>query len=303
MSDLAVTITADLDGLTRAIAEANERIDSASRAMQAEASRVGSAFEQMRSSITSSFGEIGEVALGVFGGLSLESTFEKLKDELTEVTLGGFEWGNELRDVALATGITTTELQKLQYAARVTGTDTGRLQMVVNRLGEAMLQLKSGQGGGEVRDAARILGLDPTTFNDAYDALAKIGDRIRELGRLSLEQEGSVARLLGGRGGMAMLPAIVQLRELSEEAERTGQVFAPDMVEKLDEANEAVHRMEASWETLKRTLSTALAGPLTAVFDAISKTFAPDRVEQFEAAVRRVQEGAASLADIELRSE
>src|SRR5579884_2015819 len=111
MSDLNVTITADLEGLTRAIAEANERIDNASRAMQAEASRIGSAFEQMQGTIKSSFGEIGEVALGVFGGLSLESTFEKLKDELTEVTLGGFEWGNQLKDTALATGLTTDEIQ------------------------------------------------------------------------------------------------------------------------------------------------------------------------------------------------
>src|SRR5579885_1449619 len=298
MSDLTIRITATLDELTRAVNEATAKIDSGARAMEEQASRVGSAFERMQEQIRSSLGGIGEVALGVFGGLSLESTFEKLKDELTEITLGGFEWGNQLKDTARATGLTTDEIQKLQFAATVTGQDLGRLQFVVNHLGQAMLQLANSDAP-ELRAAFKTLGLDPSTFTDAYDALTKIGDRVREIGRLSLEQRGALTTI-GGRGINELLPAITQIRELGEQAERTGQVFAPDLVAKLDEANESVHRLGASWETLKRTLSEMVAGPLTQAFDAITATIAPDRVAQFEAAVRRVQEGAANLADIEL---
>jgi hypothetical protein len=298
MSDLTIRITATLDELTRAVNEATAKIDTGARAMEEQASRVGSAFERMQEQIRSSLGGIGEVALGVFGGLSLESTFEKLKDELTEITVGGFEWGNQLKDTALATGLTTDEIQKLQFAATVTGQDLGRLQFVVNHLGQAMLQLATSDAP-ELRAAFKTLGLDPTTFTDAYDALTKIGDRVRELGRLSLEERGALTTI-GGRGINELLPAITQIRDLGEQAERTGQVFAPEMVAKLDEANESVHRLSASWETLKRTLSAMVAGPLTQAFDAITATIAPDRVAQFEAAVRRVQEGAANLADIEV---
>jgi hypothetical protein len=298
MSDLTVRITATLDELTRAVNEATAKIDSGAKAMEEQASRVGSAFERMQEQIKSSLGGIGEVALGVFGGLSLESTFEKLKDELTEITVGGFEWGNQLKDTALATGLTTDEIQKLHFAATVTGQDLGRLQFVVSHLGQQMLHLATSDAP-ELREAFKTLGLDPTTFTDAYDALTKIGDRVREIGRLSLEQRGALTTI-GGRGINELLPAITQIRDLGEQAERTGQVFAPDMVAKLDEANESVHKLGASWETLKRTLSAMVAGPLTQAFDAITATIAPDRVAQFEAAVRRVQEGAANLADIEL---
>ncbi len=298
MSELTVKITATLDELTRAVNEATAKIDTGAKAMEEQASHVGSAFERMQEQIKSSLGGIGEVALGVFGGLSLESTFEKLKDELTEITLGGFEWGNQLKDTALATGLTTDEIQKLQFAATVTGQDLGRLQFVVSHLGQQMLQLANSDAP-ELRAAFKTLGLDPSTFTDAYDALTKIGDRVREIGRLSLEQRGALTTI-GGRGINELLPAITQIRELGEQAERTGQVFAPDMVAKLDEANESVHRLGASWETLKRSLSEMVAGPLTQAFDAITATIAPDRVAQFEAAVRRVQEGAANLADIEL---
>ena len=267
--------------------------DSAEKAEQ----RVKQAGEGMEGS----FKRIGEIAAGVFGGLNLESGVEKVKDFITESTMGGMEWAESLKNQAAATGIAVEKLQVLRYGAQVTGNDLGRLQMVVNKLSSDLLQLRTTGGSKELQGAAGLLGLDPNSFTDAYDALTKIGNRVREIGAdsLSLAQRGALAQFLGGRSGMQLIPLIERLAEFEAEMRRTGQFVGGEMIDKLDAGAEAAHKLDLAWEHLKNTLAGVTVGPLTAVFGAIEHVLAPDKVAAFDAALKRIQEGKGSLADIE----
>src|ERR1039458_1011559 len=73
------------------------------------------------------------MAAGVVGGFGITSLVEKLKDGLKEMTVGTFEWGEKLTNLSIQTGLSTDQIQVLQYAATATGVSFDRLGMLVIR--------------------------------------------------------------------------------------------------------------------------------------------------------------------------
>jgi hypothetical protein len=252
--DSSKTISDTLDELKAKAESGGEGLDEAGKA----AGAFGSALSSM-----------GEIAAGVFGGIELEGIAEKFKSFFEDATVGTFEWGESLNNLSISTGLTTEQLQVLQYAADVTGVNFGRLQQVVNRLSLAMLQFQ--QGSKSVTNAAQVLGIDPSTFTDAYDALGKIGERVKEIGTLTLEQRGALETFLGGRGGAQILPAIERLQEFQDEAKATGVILSDDMVKSADEAAESINRLSARWDAFKHTIGGETAELLNGIVDSFKE--------------------------------
>lgn len=212
------------------------------------------------------------MASGVIEAEALIEVFRKLKEFVSEATLGGFEWAESLSNQAISTGIAADKLQILQYAAKVTGNDVGNLQMVVNRLGKAIYEFQSSGKPGKLGDAASVLGLNPADMTDAYSALMQIGDAVKRIGAESLSQaqRGALQEFIGGRGGMRLLPLITQLREFEDEAKATNQVVGEGQVRAMEEASAAVNRAGAAWDRLKKSMSEALAVPAEKAFTAVA---------------------------------
>jgi len=64
---------------------------------------------------------IGGMLTGMF---ALQAVVSRVSSFATD----SFKWATELRDVATGIGITTTELQQLEYAAKLSGVEVGKLQ-------------------------------------------------------------------------------------------------------------------------------------------------------------------------------
>jgi hypothetical protein len=239
-----------------------------SDALQAEANQETLTNALMGSSsaaeeASSSFGSIaGAMAAGVFGGFELGAVVDKLKDAFKEMTTGTFEWGEGLENLSISTGLSTDQLQTLQYAATVTGVNLDRLQMVVNRVDKAMLDFS--QGNSDVTKAADLLHIDPSTWTDAYDAMTKLGDKVKEIGTLSQQQEAALQEFIGGRAGMQALPALEILKQAEQEARDAGIIKSREQIEADDQAAEAIHRVEAGvgslWHDMGGFLSESILG-------------------------------------------
>jgi hypothetical protein len=274
-SELQVVITSDVSGLQDGADQASESADTIAEhlgALKSQAESSGDGIEEAAKSagvLSDAFSNLGTVIAGVFGGLELEGFKDEFESFFESATLGTFEWGESLTNLGISTSLTSEQLQVLQYAADVTGVNFDKLQQVVNRLSLAMLQFQ--QGSKSVTNAAQVLGVDPSTFIDAYDALGKIGDRVREIGTLTLEQRGALETFLGGRGGAQILPAIERLQEFQDEAKATGVILSDDMVKSSDEAAESINRLSAAWGALEHQIGAALAPAATVAVQGIGE--------------------------------
>jgi hypothetical protein len=274
-SELKVVISSDVSGLQEGADQASESADTIAEHLEALKSQAESGADGLDEAGKSAgaFGaalsSMGQIAAGVFGGLELEGLKDKFESFFETATLGTFEWGESLTNLGISTGLTSEQLQVLQYAADVTGVNFDKLQQVVNRLSLAMLQFQ--QGSKTVVNAAQVLGIDPSTFNDAYDALGKIGERVKEIGTLTLEQRGAIEEFLGGRGGAQILPAIERLQEFQDEAKATGVILSDDMVKSSDEAAESINRLSAAWGALEHQIGATLAPAATLAVQGIGE--------------------------------
>ncbi len=224
-------------------------------------------------SFGSALASMGQIAAGVFGGLELEGFAEKFKSFFEESTFGTFELAESFRNLSIGTGLTTDQVQELKYAGDITGVSMGRLQQEVNSVARAMTEFAD--GSKRATDAAATLGLDPSKWTSAYDALTQIGAKYKELTasgqQLGLANEAAFQVFLGGRFGMQSLAALERLPELEEQARAAGVIMGKDMIAADDQAAESIHKLSAEWGALEHQIGSALAPAATLAMQAIGE--------------------------------
>lgn len=275
---ISVQITADASGLQDAAAQASDAANQVSESLQnigGAATTGAQGLDAAAGSVgafASTLSTIGSIAAGVFGGLELENIAEKIKGTFEDATLGTFDWAESLTNLSISTGLTTDQLQVLQYAAGVTGVNMNRLQMTVNMVARAMQQYA--EGTPRAVDAAKQLGVDPSTWTSAYDAVMQLGDAYTRLtadGRqLGLANEEAFQVFLGGRSGMQGLAAFKDLAQYEKEATDGGYVFGDAMVKNSDEAAQAINRLGLGWQKFEHMIGGVAAEGVLAIGRAVT---------------------------------
>ena len=149
---------------------------------------------------------------------------------------------DELNTLAKQTGISTAELQKMQYAADRIDVDTDTIVGGMKKLKKQLeatnsplekLGIKTKNAKGEFRDITDI-------FYDSVKALAQIPNET-ERDVVAMELFGKSADELAGiidDGGAA-------LRALGEEAENLGVIIPQEDLDKANELNDAIDQLKA----------------------------------------------------------
>lgn len=149
---------------------------------------------------------------------------------------------DDLNTLAKQTGISTAELQKMQFAADrvdVSVDDiTGALRKMKSKMDESnktfeTLGVSVVNADGSLRDATDV-------FYDAVTALSQIENET-ERDKVAMDLFGKGADSLAGiidDGGAA-------LREYGDEAERLGLVLSQDTLDALNETNDTIDRSKA----------------------------------------------------------
>ena len=184
------------------------------------------------------------------------------------------ENADELLTLASTTGMTTDEIQKLQYASRFIDVDFNTMTSSITKLEQSMSKARS--GSDDVSTAFKKLHVRVTdsrgAFRDQNDVFYEVIDA---LGKVKNETErDTLAMTLFGRSAKELNPLIQkgsqEMKKLNKEAEELGVVMGEEDLTKLGRLSDAFERFDATTDTLKNNLGLVLLPILTALFEAIS---------------------------------
>ena len=177
---------------------------------------------------------------------------------------------DELLTLSAQTGMTTTEIQRLQYASELIdvefNTMSSSVEKVKTNMGKARdgskdlneafrkLHIRIKDGNGQLRDATDV-------FYDIIDALGK--------SRNETERD-ILAKELLGKSYTELKPLIEAgtdaLKKYGDEAERTGKVMSEDQVVMGGKLSDTLYRLE----TTLTAIGTQLAEVLAPVIEGIA---------------------------------
>ena len=192
---------------------------------------------------------------------------------LVKMTLGAAEAADELSTLSVKTGISTDELQKLQYAA---GTVDVSVETVAGAMGKLTKNMASAAGGSKsASDAFAKLGVSVTNSDGSFrDRNQVFNEAIAALGQMTDETERDAAAMaIFGKSAMELNPLIEggaeALAEMGAHAEEVGLILSGDALEGLS-------TLADRFDVLKQTISLAgqnflaqFAEPLTEAIDLV----------------------------------
>ncbi len=182
---------------------------------------------------------------------------------------------NEIVRAAEITGITTEEIQKLQYAAKMCGVSNEELAMglkfLARNMGDAV------RGTGEARYYFQALGItmEELQSKSPLPVLLKIADAFAKAEDPAKKVEYAMALL--GRTGEGLVPMLNKgsagIKGFGDEAVKMGTILGDVVVKKGSEAEEQFKRLETRWSKLKiqaAPVAVAVAEAATMVFESIA---------------------------------
>lgn len=198
-----------------------------------------------------------------------------LVNQMKDLTTSYAAAGDELLTLSAQTGLTTTELQEMQYAAKFLDvsveTMTGSLTKLERSMDNARngtgtaaeafkkLHIRITDGRGQLRDANQV-------FDEAID----------KLGRISNETErDALAMEIFGRSAKDLNPLIKaggdELERLKQEAHEMGVVMSEDSVKAVGRLQDAMDRLNSAFDAAKNVLAEAFSPVLEEIVGLLSK--------------------------------
>lgn len=215
--------------------------------------------KQLDGAITGAKGALKALAASAVSAFSLHAAAGFIEEQI--------ELGSQLNDTAEKLGVTTTELQKFQFAAGLSGVSAEgagtALQFLNKNLGEALA------GGKEQAKTFAELGIDLAEVKDgtknASDLLPELADKFAEAG--SDAERTALAMKVFGKQGAAMIPLLKQgkeeLAKLGEEFDLLGGGMQEDFVKAADDAGDEIDKLKFAAQGLKSRLAVAVLPTIT----------------------------------------
>ena len=181
---------------------------------------------------------------------------------------------DELLTKSLATNLSTTLLQQLEYAAPLIDvsveTITGSMAKLTTKMADAAggnesLQTSFENLGVSIQESDGQLRSAVDVFFDVIDAMGEIGNNT---------ERDAVANELFGRSYQELNPLVKQgtntLREYMKAADEQ-YVLTEDQIKILGELDDAVKRNELRWESIKKQIAAEFAPASTAALETFGK--------------------------------
>jgi hypothetical protein len=269
-----------LQKLNNELAENKDKLDRASKSSES----FGDSIRGMASSLGINVSPALETVATKFDGLdknvgnavlglgAIFTTFASL-------SISASNMADELLTLSSVTGITTDELQKMQYASSFLDVEVETMTGSMTKLTRNMDDAR--KGSKELDAAFDTLHVRYQDNNKVLlDSEQVFYNTIDALGRISNETErDALAMTVLGKSAKDLNPLIEagseRLKELGIEAGNLGTVMSEEKLEKLGRLNDAMAKMSEVGETLKENLGLFLVPMLTALFETISKIPAP----------------------------
>jgi len=210
-----------------------------------------------------------------------------LAHELLASLEAAAKFGDQIARTAEKTGIGTTAIQELSFAAKKAGDiDLESLSTALKKMQVFVSQAASGNKENTKTLAALGLTIEDLIALSPDQQFEKLADSVSALKDPADRARASVD--LFGRSGTDLLPVLLQgsrgIRAMRQEAEQLGAVLSAEDIEKLREADDSIKKLDASWLGFWRTLAAKATPALEYFFDTLRKGLggATEREQQIE---------------------
>jgi len=298
-----VSIAADASGVPAGVDAAQTALDDGVAAMTSSVEQLASSTKGAAEESASAFESIGEAAKlmgeGVTEGVAMAQEglegleariggLQKLMGTLAEVAVAGFigeqvidlakdfgEYAEQLTQASEKTGMTTEDLQKLNFAAQMNGVSSGQMEQGMIRLSRAVLLAE--EGSKQTQGTFASLGISMEQLKDL--PLEQVMDRIAD--KFSTWEDGAaktgIAIQLLGRAGAGLIPVLnggsAALQEYGERASQLGLIMDEAMIEKGEQANRSFKELGAVTAMLKLQVGAELAPALANLADTLVRSY------------------------------
>ena len=284
------------DYLTQKIALQNQKVEEAKKAYDAamssqnasqkEIDELDKKLLQERTKLEQLNGELIKTEKQTMG---LDEANKKLNDTmkglaigigaafaaLTKFAIDTSETADELKTLSSQTGLTTTEIQRLQYAANFVDVEFSTMSSSITKLEQNMSKARN--GSKDLTEAFRKLHVRTTDNTGKFrDANEVFYDVIDALGKVKNETEmDTLAMELFGKSAKELKPLIESgsnaLKEYGDEAERHALIMSEDEVNAAASFNDSMQRLNASIDRIKQLLGEALMPILEGIANFLSE--------------------------------
>ena len=178
-------------------------------------------------------------------------------------------FGNSIAKMSRATGIGANDLSLLGYAAEQSGSDMKTLGTSMRYFHRNLAA--AGKGNKAAMETFGRLGIDTNKLKglNTKDQFLVVADAIRRLGDETLQTD--AAMKIFGRAGTSLLPMFQEgiggITDLMREAQDLGIGMSDEDAAQAEKLNSAITRLQRSMQGLRTTIVSALAGPVTKIFD------------------------------------
>lgn len=212
-------------------------------------------------------------------GAALVGVLAGVTTALVKTTVDTAKTADEIMELSSTSGMTTDQIQELSYASELLDVSVDTIDSTMTKMIRSM---ESGRdGAGEQAEAFNELGVKITdthgSLNDANEVFLKTIDA---LGKVSNETErDALSMAIFGKSARDLNPLIEagsgKLKELSEEAHKTGYVMSGETLESFGQLDDAMQRLDKQGDALKNSFAAAMLPMLTTLAEAFGKIPAP----------------------------
>lgn len=249
--------------------EAAKKAESFGDAIRGMASSLGLEVSPQLEAVASRFDGISKATgTAIIGIGAMITSFAK-------ATFASADMADDLLTLSTVTGITTDQLQKMEYASKFLDVEVDTMTNSITKLTRNMDDARKGSSEQieafeklrvKYKDTRGELLSSEETFYSVIDALGKVKNET---------ERDALAMTLMGKSAKELNPLIEagseRLKELGIEAENMGTVMDENSLNKLGRMKDAMDKLESTTDALKDNLGLALLPVLTLLFESIGK--------------------------------
>ena len=244
----------------------------------------GKAFDSATEKAGTFSGAVNDIAKGVSfqtitsGVEKISAGFDRaiskaaqLAGKMWDMMRDAASWADDEITLAKVYGVSTEDLQRMQYAAKMTDTDVDVIIRARQRLAVAM----KNAGNGEYKEAFQAVRVP--TVDDRTGQRRSMDNVFWDIGRALMEmpdekevERDTAALKLFGRSWMELKPLFSTGRAKYESLLGDAPIVSDDSLDKLGELQDELDRMDSQIQTLKMNGLAELAPGFQTVAEAVS---------------------------------
>lgn len=182
---------------------------------------------------------------------------------------------DDINTLAAQTGLSTSQIQKFQYASEIIDVPIETLTGSMAKLTKNMATAQ--KGTGSAADAFKTLGVSITDNNgNLRDNQEVFNDTITALGKVeNSTQRDALAMSIFGRSAQDLNPLILggadALKQLGSDADNAGLILSQQALDNLNGFRDSLDVMQSSAGQAGNVLSGVFAGGLTGIVNTINQ--------------------------------